>query len=196
MANLLLVKKTIYNIVLAAQQAVEKAMKPGVEWKDMHILSENVIVQGLIDAGILRGTVEEMNKEPVWMGAVFMPHGLGHLLGIDTHDAGGYLKGMEREKRPGLKSLRCGRKLEKGMVITVEPGVYFIDHLLDEALANEEKRRFLVVEELEKYRGFGGVRLEDDVVVTEDGMENLTLVPRTVEDIENLMSSNVFSAQK
>ena len=141
-------------------------------------------------AGILVGSVDDMMAANV--AAFFMPHGLGHLIGLDTHDVGGYPPGgPQRDPRPGHSSLRCGRDLAEGMVITVEPGIYFIDHLLDEALEDPKVSKFLVAEELARFRGFGGVRLEDDVLVTKDGVRNLTNCPRTVEDVEGVMDGSI-----
>jgi len=101
---------------------------------------------------------------------------------------GGYPPGAERATTPGLASLRLNRPLEVGMVITVEPGCYFIDHLLDQAMANEATAGFFVADAINRCRRFGGVRLEDDVLVTEDGIENFTICPRTVEDVERVMA--------
>jgi Xaa-Pro dipeptidase len=110
-------------------RTVEARLKPGVNWRDMHILAEKILLSGLKDLGILKGDVNEMVEKRV--GYLFMPHGLGHLMGIDVHDVGGYLKGMpKRATLPGLMNLRTSRNMEKGLVITVEPGCYFIDFLL------------------------------------------------------------------
>ena len=124
------------------------------------------------------------------LGAVFMPHGLGHFIGIDTHDVGGYLEGNpKRSTLPGLKSLRTSRVMQENMTVTVEPGCYFIDHLLDEALADDSPLKpFLNAKLLEEYRGFGGVRLEDVLAITADGCVNYTLCPRTVNEIEHVMA--------
>jgi len=124
-----------------------------------------------------------------FVGSLFMPHGLGHLLGLDTHDVGGYPSGMTRTQEPGLKSLRMGRTLEEGMVLTVEPGCYFIRSVLQKAFSDPQYEPFLVKSEVEKYMDFGGIRIEDDVVVLKDGVENMTrFAPRSIDEIEALMA--------
>lgn len=178
-------QKGIYEAVYKSSRAVMKAVKPGVSWVDMHLLADRVQLEALKELGLVKGDIDEMMK--VRLGAVFMPHGLGHFLGIDTHDVGGYPQGCERIDKPGLRSLRTVRTLENRMVLTIEPGIYFIDVLLDAALNNPEQSKFLVRELVDQYRGFGGVRIEDDIAITEDGMELLTCVPRTVEEIEAIM---------
>ncbi|XP_011869675.1 PREDICTED: xaa-Pro dipeptidase isoform X2 [Vollenhovia emeryi] len=179
-------QKLIYNAVLKARDAVLAAAKPGVVWTDMHLLANRVMLTALKEGGLLVGDVEDMIK--AGLNEVFQPHGLGHLLGLDVHDVGGYIRGMpDRPTAPGLRKLRTARKLLAGMVITVEPGCYFVDCLLDAALANSDQSKFLVREQLERFRGFGGVRIEDDVLITETGVENLTHVPRKVEEIEAVM---------
>lgn len=108
-----------------------------MSWPSLHELSYRVACERLRAAGLLKGSVDDMMAANV--GAVFMPHGLGHLIGLDTHDVGGYPGGgRARDPRPGHSNLRCGRDLADGMAITVEPGIYFIDHLLDMALADPE----------------------------------------------------------
>ncbi|XP_059152163.1 xaa-Pro dipeptidase-like [Physella acuta] len=179
-------QKAIYEAVLASSRAVMSAAKPGVSWVDMHKLAERVLLEHLVKLGILQGDLDEMMK--VRLPAVFMPHGLGHFLGIDTHDCGGYPQGVERINEPGLRSLRTARTLQPRMVITIEPGCYFIDHLLDAALNDERHKKFIVEEVLRRFRRFGGVRIEDDIAITETGVENLTCVPRTVEEIERVMA--------
>ncbi|KAJ8281368.1 hypothetical protein GJAV_G00066850 [Gymnothorax javanicus] len=179
-------QKAIYEAVLKASRAVLAALKPGVLWTDMHRLAYRVQLEELVKVGILKGDVDEMLK--VHLGAIFMPHGLGHLLGIDVHDVGGYPEGAERIDEPGLKSLRMNRVVQERMVLTVEPGIYFIDHLLDQALASPAQSCFLDSSVLARFRSFGGVRIEDDVAVTANGVELLTCVPRTVEEIEQFMA--------
>ncbi|KAF6029243.1 PEPD [Bugula neritina] len=153
-------QKNIYNAVLKSSRAVMAACKPGVNYADMHRLADRTHLEELVKIGLLHGDVDEMLA--VHMGAVFMPHGLGHLLGVDTHDVGGYPEGVSRIDEPGLKSLRTTRDLEARMCLTVEPGIYFIDT----------------------------VRIEDNIMVTDDGIELLTQVPRTVDEIEALMANN------
>ncbi|PIO67931.1 peptidase, M24 family [Teladorsagia circumcincta] len=182
-------QKIVYNAVLEANQAVFKAAKPGVRWTDMHLFSEKVILTHLQKAGLLTGDIDEMVNAR--LGAVFMPHGLGHLIGLDVHDCGGYLgDALPRSELPGLSSLRATRTLKEGMVITIEPGCYFIDTLLDAAFKDPKLAKFLVKAEIDKYRGQGGVRIEDDVVIWEKGNENMSDVPRTIEEIEHFMAMN------
>ncbi|GMR53447.1 hypothetical protein PMAYCL1PPCAC_23642 [Pristionchus mayeri] len=181
-------QKLVYNAVLKANRAVLEAAKPGVRWNDMHELAEKVILSHLKEGGLVVGDVDEMVKSR--LGAVFMPHGLGHLLGLDVHDVGGYLgDALPRSNLPGLKSLRTTRTLRERMVITIEPGCYFIDTLLDKALADEKLKKFLVPEKINEFRGQGGVRIEDDVIIWAKGNENMSQVPRTVEEIEKFMAA-------
>jgi len=179
-------QRIVYETVLAAQEAVMKSMKPGVLWPEMHRLANRVICEEFKRHGLLKGDVSDMMKHHI--GAVFMPHGLGHFLGIDTHDVGGYPAGTERILEPGIRSLRTVRRLEPGMVITVEPGIYFIDTVLDKAAQDPNQSQFLNMEVINRFRKFGGVRIEDDVIVTQHGMENMTTAPRTVEEIEAWMA--------
>uniref|UniRef100_A0A3P8QDG3 Xaa-Pro dipeptidase n=1 Tax=Astatotilapia calliptera TaxID=8154 RepID=A0A3P8QDG3_ASTCA len=181
-------QRAIYEAVLKASRAVMAALRPGVKWTDMHRVADRVHLEELVKIGILIGSVEDMMK--VHLGSVFMPHGLGHLLGIDVHDVGGYPEGIERIDEPGLKSLRMGRLVQERMVLTVEPGIYFINHLLNQALANPAQSCFINNQVLARFRGFGGVRIEDDIAVTADGIELMTCVPRTVEEIEAFMADS------
>lgn len=119
-------QKLIYNAVLKARDAVMAAAKPGVAWTDMHLLANRAVLTSLKEGGLLVGDVEDMIK--AGLNEIFQPHGLGHLLGLDVHDVGGYLSGHpERSKEPGLRKLRTARTLLAGMVLTIEPGCYFID---------------------------------------------------------------------
>ena len=116
-------QKDIYEAVLAGQQAVFAAMKPGVKWADMHLTAERAILTLLRDRGYFNGEIEEMIEKRIC--SYIMPHGLGHMLGIDTHDVGGYPDGVERIPLPGLKSLRTARVLEAGLFISLDILNYF-----------------------------------------------------------------------
>ena len=185
----------IYEAVLAAQVAVIQAMGPGVAWPDMHRTAERVILERLKSGGLLVGDVGEMLEAN--LGSIFMPTGLGHLIGLDTHDVGGYAEGTPpRPDRPGLNKLRTARVLEEGMVITVEPGCYFIDTLLDMAFANPAQAKFIQRDRLADFDGFGGIRLEDNVVVTSDGCDNLTICPRAVSEVLDVMGGAPWPPEK
>ncbi|XP_037936724.1 xaa-Pro dipeptidase-like [Teleopsis dalmanni] len=183
-------QKFIYNAVLAARDAVLNEAREGVCWVDMHKLANRVMLEKLKEGGMLKGNVDDMLA--AGLAGTFQPHGLGHLLGLDVHDVGGYLEGQpKRPTEPWLKCLRFARILKAGMYLTVEPGCYFIDWLMDRALAEPELNKFLNVEVFERFRNFGGVRIEDDVLITKDGCENFAIVPRTVQDIENVMTTRI-----
>jgi len=188
MENSLKNKKIIYETVLHAQQSVIDQMKPGVLWIDMHTLAYKVICTDLKKYGLLHGEVNDMMSANI--GSIFMPHGLGHLLGIDTHDVGAFPNGIQKPSIAGYSSLRMTRELEEGMTITVEPGIYFIDHLLNNAFKDPQQSKFLVPDKINEYRGFGGVRIEDDVIVTKSGIHNMTTAPKTVAEIESFMANN------
>lgn len=120
-------QKLIYNAVLSANLAVTKAAKPGVSWSAMHILANRVLLEALKNAGLVVGDLDEIVEQG--LGSVFQPHGLGHLMGLDVHDVGGYLSANPpRLSNPlGIEKLRTNRVLEKNMVLTIEPGCYFVD---------------------------------------------------------------------
>lgn len=189
-------QKDIYDIVLKANRAVFNALKPGVSWHEMHLLSERITLEGLVKLGLLTGDVDEMLNERV--GFVFQPHGLGHLIGLDVHDAGGYLDDSagkdfatpERDQRPGLKNLRTARLMKEGMCMTIEPGCYFRDFLLDGEIDNINiDLKYINRDLIKEYqKEVGGVRIEDVVAITADGCELLSFgVPRTTEEIESCM---------
>lgn len=180
-------QKLIYEAVLKSNLAVQKATKPGVSWVDMHLLASRTLLQQLKSGGLLQGDIDDMMK--VGLGYYFQPHGVGHLIGLDVHDVGGYLPGQPaRPTEKGPNKLRFARKLLEGMVVTIEPGCYFIDPLLDELTNTPELSKFLISSAIQRFRNFGGVRIEDDVYITANGIENLTKVPRSVEEIENWIS--------
>lgn len=183
-------QKAVYNAVLNARNAVIAALKPGVSWVDMHRLSLEVILTDLKKYGVLVGDVDEMIQKGI--GAILMPHGLGHFLGCDVHDVGGYLEGHPpRPSEPGFSRLRTARKMLAGMVVTVEPGCYFNDVILEKTLKDENLSKFFNKDVLNRMKTCGNVRIEDDVLITKDGCEVLTDVPRTVEEIEEYLAKDL-----
>ena len=168
----------IYNIVLDANKGVIAAMKPGItKVAELDTLSKKIILAGLQNIGIINQgyNVDDMFNDG--LARIFMPHSVGHLLGLDVHDVGNR-----------SITYKSNNILENGMFITVEPGIYFIDFLMDEAESSTVLQKYINVEELEKYRGFGGVRIEDDVMIGEDSVESYQIgLPRTVQEIEDYM---------
>lgn len=181
------IQKGIYNSVLNGMNKVLDAMKPGIKMEDMHLLAARTMMEGLKDLGIVKGDVDDMMNENIF--ALFFPHGLGHFLGLDTHDVGGYPKGVDKIDRPGIKFLRARREMQPGMVVTIEPGIYFVPAVLNPAIQDPEKNQFLNTERIESLLNFGGIRIEDDIIITDDGIDNMTNVPKEVDEIEKLMKS-------
>lgn len=184
-------QKQIYDIVLKSNLEVINNLKPGINWPEMHLLAERVILEGLVGLEILNKDfkIEEMLEDRLCF--YFMPHGLGHFMGLEVHDVGGYLSfNPKRSDKQGLRSLRTSRTLEKGNCITVEPGCYFIPFLLERGLKDSKVKKYFNEEKLRTYFDFGGVRIEDDVLITEDGCFNMSgALPRKTEEIEKLMAS-------
>lgn len=179
-------QKLVYNAVLEANLAVQRTAKEGVNWVDMHLLANRVMLEKLKEGNLLQGDIDGMIK--CGLNYVFQPHGLGHLIGLDVHDVGGYLSDCPpRPTQPGPNRLRFARVLKSNMYITIEPGCYFIPPLLEKAYADPVQSKFLVKENLDRFFDFGGVRIEDDVLITKNGIENFSIVPRTVEEIEAWM---------
>lgn len=180
------IQADLYDTVLNALNECVAGVSPGVKMEDLHLHASKIILEGLKSCGIVDGNVQDMLDQNIF--ALFFPHGLGHFLGLDTHDVGGYPKGVERIDRPGLRFLRARRTLEKGMVVTIEPGVYFIPALLGPALQDRNQKRYLNADKINGLMEFGGIRIEDNIVITETGHENLTKAPKSRKDIEALMS--------
>ncbi|KAG2187241.1 hypothetical protein INT44_004926 [Umbelopsis vinacea] len=179
-------QKDIYEIVLEMQKASFELCKPGVEWEDIHRLALRVACRGLIKLGVLKGEEDELIAKHI--PACIFPHGLGHSIGIDVHDVGGYLPGVQKIDEPGIRNLRMRRTLQAGMAVTVEPGIYFCDFIIDPLLKDEATRKYFDIEKLNQYKKVGGVRIEDDIVITETGFDNLTTVPKEIHEIEALMA--------
>lgn len=177
----------VYEAVLEAQKKVIEASEPDVQMEDLHIMAARIMMEGLKEAGIVNGSVDDLMENDIF--ALFFPHGLGHFLGLDTHDVGGYPKGVERIDRPGIKFLRTRRNLQPGMVLTIEPGIYFIPALLKPALEDDKASAFLNKSKVETMFNFGGVRIEDNLIITDGGYENLTDVPKERDEIERVMKA-------
>ena len=186
-------QREIYEIVLAANNKATELARPGVSYLSVHLEVAKVIASGLRDVGLMKGQVEDAVKSGAH--AMFMPHGLGHMMGLDVHDMedlGQIYVGYDEEIRPvdqfGTGSLRLGRKLETGFVITNEPGIYFIPALIDQWKAEKQHADFINFDRLDDYRDFGGIRLEDDLLITENSCEIIgTRIPITPEEIEATM---------
>ena len=187
-------QKEIYEIVLRANTEAIKAIKPGIPYRQIHLLAASVIAEGLRELGLMKGDVEEAVKQGAH--AMFFPHGLGHMLGMDVHDLEnvgenfvGYDEETVRSEQFGTAFLRLGRKLQPGFVLTVEPGIYFIPALIDLWKAEGRCADFINFDKAETYKDFGGIRIEDDVLVTETGCRVLgTPIPKTVAEIEAMMA--------
>lgn len=186
----------IYTIVSTANQYVVDNARPGVTYRDMHLGAARIIIQGLSNLGLIHGDVEEMVAAGVQ--GLFMPHGLGHNMGLDVHDMEnlgenlvGYDEDQTRAKQLGLGSLRMARKLRPGHVITDEPGIYFIPALIEQWKKEGHNAQYVNFDKLEAYYNFGGIRLEDDILITENGARLLgsKRLPITVKDVENEMKS-------
>ena len=190
------IQKSIYEIVLQANNTARELSKPGVQYLDVHIEAAKVIANGLKQLGLMKGDVEEAVR--VGAHALFFPHGLGHMLGLDVHDMEDYgqiFVGYDDEVRPvnqfGTGYLRLGRRLQPGFVITNEPGIYFIPELIDQWKSSQNHSNFINYNEVEKLKTFGGIRLEDDMHITATGAEIIgKRVPITIEEI---MSINTLS---
>ena len=186
-------QREIYEIVLSANRNSIASYKPGVTHREAHLIAAKTIAGGLKELGIMKGDIEEA----VGSGAhaLFFPHGLGHMLGLDVHDMEGlgenyvgYDETIQRSKQFGLAYLRLGRKLQKGFVVTNEPGCYFIPALIDIWKREKKFESFINYSKVEEYLDFGGVRIEDDVLITENGSRILGVpIPKSVEEVEETM---------
>ncbi|MBM3304737.1 MAG: aminopeptidase P family protein [Candidatus Aminicenantes bacterium] len=183
-------QKDVYDIVLSGQEAAIRAMKPGVMFKDIHLKAAGTMARGLKDLGLMKGDAAEAVAKGAH--ALFFPHGLGHNMGLDVHDMEdlgenhvGYNDSVKRSDQFGLAYLRMARELRPGYVMTVEPGIYFIPALVEKWRKEKKHLEFIAYDKVEKFLDFGGVRLEDDVLVTEKGRRVLgPPIPKTPADVE------------
>ena len=186
----------IYSIVEACHDYVLEVAKPGIKYRDVHFAVCRMMTERLKELGLMKGDTDEAVRAGAH--AMFLPHGLGHMMGMDVHDMEGLGQiyvGFDYETHPDLEQfgtncLRMGRTLEEGFVVTDEPGIYFIPVLIDEWKANGHCKDFLNFDKLETYKDFGGIRIEDDVLITKDGCRFLgsKRIPYHPQELEDFMS--------
>ena len=188
----------IYSIVEACHDYVLDVAKPGVRYMDVHFAVCRMMTERLKELGLMKGDTDEAVRAGAH--AMFLPHGLGHMMGMDVHDMEGLGQiyvGFDDETRPNLEQfgtncLRMGRKLEEGFVVTDESGIYFIPALIDEWKAKKHCEEFLCYDKIETYKDFGGIRIEDDVLITKDGCRFLgeKRIPYHPAELEAFMETN------
>ena len=185
-------QREVYEVVLDAEMLAIEACRPGVAYRDVLLRAARIIANGLKDIGLMKGDCHE--AVAAGAHALFFPHGLGHMIGLDVHDMEdlgenhvGYGSEVQRSDQFGLAYLRLARKLQPGFVLTVEPGIYFIPELIDQWRAEKKHADFINYTALEKYRNFGGIRIEDNVLITDKGYQILgDPIPKTVAEVEAL----------
>lgn len=186
-------QRDIYNVALAALRAGVACVAPGVPFRDCHVAAARTIVEGLVALGLMHGDIDE--AVAAGAHALFFPHGLGHMLGLDVHDMEslgedrvGYDRDFQRNSQFGSSGLRLARRLRSGFVLTVEPGIYFIPALIARWKARRLHKAFIDYEAVEMFLDFGGIRIEDDILVTADGAEVLSsAIPKEIVEIEDFM---------
>ena len=188
-------QRDIYSIVCACHDLTIEKARPGLKWMDMHLDVCRLMTDRLKDIGLMKGDTEEAVQAGAH--AMFLQHGLGHMMGMDVHDMEGLGQiyvGFDDEVRPsdqfGTDCLRCGRRLQPGFVMTDEPGIYFIPALIDKWKAEKMHTEFINYDKLEEYRDFGGIRIEDDILITEGGCRVLgkDIIPYHPDDVEAFMA--------
>jgi Xaa-Pro aminopeptidase len=182
-------QKDIYSLCLDSHNTAISMLKPGIPFKEVYFESSRVIIRGMKDLGLMKGDVDDALKNGAH--ALFFPCGLGHMMGLDVHDMedlGEVYVGYDGEPKStqfGLKSLRLGRKLEPGFVLTIEPGIYFIPELIDQWKGKKHNSDFINFDKVEQYKTFGGLRNEENFLVTETGYELLGKPkPKSIDDVE------------
>jgi len=185
-------QKEIYQIVFNAYQAAVAALKPGIRFKDVHLLACKKLAEGLKELGLMKGNLDDAVNQGAH--ALFFQCGLGHMMGLDVHDMEdlgeefvGYTDELKKSKQFGLKSLRLGKELEKGYVVTIEPGIYFIPQLIDQWQAENLHSDYINYDKVAEYRSFGGIRVEDAYLITESGSKLLgDPLEIKIEDVERI----------
>jgi Xaa-Pro aminopeptidase len=187
------IQKDIYSVVLAANLRAIELVNPETTYRDVHLAAAKVIASGLKELGLMKGNVDDAVEAGAH--ALFFPHGLGHALGMDVHDLEGlgednvgYDSTVRRSKQFGLEYLRFAKNPKPGSVLTVEPGIYFIPELIDLWRSGKKFTDYIDYVTVETYKGFGGIRIEDDIVVTSNGCRLLGKpIPKMIEEIETMM---------
>ena len=188
-------QRDIYSIVEACHDHVLDIARPGVKWWDVHMSVARLMTERLKELGLMKGDTEEAVRNGAH--AMFFPHGLGHMMGMDVHDMEGLGQryvGFDEEVQPstqfGTNCLRCGRRLQEGWVMTDEPGIYFIPALIDEWKSKGIHKDFINFDLLETYKDFGGIRIEDDILITASGCRMLghERIPYHMDDVEEFMA--------
>jgi Xaa-Pro aminopeptidase len=186
-------QKEIYEIVLEMEKSCIEFIGPGVKYYDAHLHANSILIERFKALGLLKGETSEMLDAGV--AGLFMPHGLGHMIGLDVHDMEdlgeqyvGYEDGQERATMLGLKSLRLARTLQPGFTLTVEPGIYFIPQLIEKYKSEGKFMDYVNYDKLKEYYDFGGIRIEDNVLITEDGRRVLgEPIPKEIWEVEKIM---------
>ncbi|PMD21037.1 putative Xaa-Pro aminopeptidase pepP [Hyaloscypha hepaticicola] len=178
--------RAIYDIVLQMQSVCTDMLKEGVIWDQVHLTAHEVAIEGLLKLGILQGDKDDILKTRT--SVAFFPHGLGHYLGMDTHDTGGHPN--YEDKDPMFRYLRVRGPLPAGAIITVEPGIYFCRFIIEPYLTDPVHAAYINFDVLNRYWEVGGVRIEDNILITKDGYENLTTAVKDVAEMEKLISGH------
>jgi Xaa-Pro aminopeptidase len=185
-------QRDIYEVVLAAHDRCIAAVAPGVEYRDIHLLAARTLAEGLVDLGILTGNPEDLVEMDAH--ALFFPHGVGHLLGLDVHDLedlgdiAGYQEGRDRSDRFGLCYLRLNRTLQPGMLVTIEPGFYQVPGILNDPQRRSQYEGVVNWDKLAQFHDVRGIRIEDDVMVTSEGRDVFTAaLPVQLQKIEQIV---------
>lgn len=189
-------QKEIYQIVVECHDQALRMARPGIKYKDVHMAICRTITERMKELGLMKGDTDA--AVAAGAHALFLPHGLGHMMGMDVHDMEGLGQvyvGFDDEVRPsdqfGTNALRCGRRLQEGFVVTDEPGIYFIPQLIDYWKENGTNAEFLNFDRIETYKDFGGIRIEDDILITKDGCRFIgeKLIPYHIQDVEDFLSN-------
>lgn len=176
------IAKELYAIVLEVEERAISRCLPGTEWRDIHLRAAVELAAGLVSLGLVRGSAEGLVESEAHL--LFFPHGIGHMVGLGVRDAGGMLPGRKKSESPSLKNLRTDLPLQPGYVMTVEPGLYFIPALLNDRARRERFKDAVAWDKVDPLIGTGGIRIEDDVLITSTAPENLTAaIPKDWESV-------------